>query len=138
MRRDDAEILKMFQFELGFLEDGGYGRSPRTPWRASCVFEDSPTCPNFDDVAQPHLCTDCSLMEFVPPQFRGESAPCRFIPLNEKGQTIDYFYRCGTQLETEEVLAGWLRSQITRIEQLATSTRPLVEECDEFSKLAET
>jgi hypothetical protein len=42
MRRDDAELLKMFQFELRFLEDGGYGRSPRTPWRASYVFEDSP------------------------------------------------------------------------------------------------
>ena len=78
-------------------------------------------------------------MKFVPDELQKENSPCRFIPLNENGQTIDYFYRCGTQLEMEEALAGWLRSQITRIEQqLATSTRPLVEECDEFSKLAET
>jgi hypothetical protein len=36
-------------------------------------------------------------------------------------------------------LAGWLRSQITRIEQqLAKSTGLLLEERDEFSKLAET
>ena len=77
-------------------------------------------------------------MKFVPDELQKENSPCRFIPLNENGETIDYFYRCGTQLETEEALAGWLRSQITRIEQLATSTRPLVEECDEFSKLAET
>jgi hypothetical protein len=55
------------------------------------------------------------------------------------GETIDYFYRCGTQLELEEALAGWLRGQIARIEQqLATSTTPWPEERAEFSKLAET
>jgi len=115
MRRDDAEILKMFQFELRFLEDGGYGRSPRAPWRASYVFEDSPTCLNFDDAARPHPCADCPLMEFVPPQFRGESAPCRFIALTEVGETIDHFYQSGTQMELEEALACWLRKQIERM-----------------------
>jgi hypothetical protein len=115
MRSDDAEILKMFQFELRFLEDGGYGRSPRAPWRASYVFEDSPTCLNFDDVARPHACADCRLMEFVPPQFRGETAPCRFIALTEVGETIDHFYQSRTQMELEEALACWLRKQIERM-----------------------
>jgi hypothetical protein len=78
------------------------------------------------------------LIKFVPSELRSESSPCRFIPLNEKGQTIDYFYRCGTQLELEEALAGWLRSEITRIEQqLAKLTDPLLEQRVEFSKLAE-
>jgi hypothetical protein len=78
-------------------------------------------------------------MKFVPNELQNENFPCGFIPLNEKGETIDYFYRCGTQLEMEEALAGGLRSQITRIEQrLATAARPLPEECDELSKLAET
>ncbi len=68
-------------------------------------------------------------MKFVPDELQNEDFPCRFIPLNEKGETIDYFYRCGTQLEMEEALAGWLRSQITRIEQrLATPAGPLPEE----------
>ena len=115
MRSDDTEILKMFQFELRFLEDGGYGRSPRAPWRASYVFEDSPTCLNFDDIARPHACADCRLMEFVPPQFRGESAPCRFIALTEVGETIDHFYQSRTQMELEEALACWLRKQIERM-----------------------
>ena len=78
-------------------------------------------------------------MKFVPVERQNESSPCRFIPLNEKGGTIDYFYRCGTQLEMEEALAGWLRSQIARIEQqLSTSTGPLLEERDESMKVAET
>ena len=121
MRRDDADILKIFQFELSFLEEGGYGRSQNAPWRASHVFEDSPTCLNSNDAARPHPCTECLLMEFVPPQFRGESAPCRFIPLTEAGETVDYFYRAGTQMELEEALAGWLHKQIERMPKAQTN-----------------
>jgi hypothetical protein len=74
-------------------------------------------------------------MKFVPGEVQSESSPCRFIPLNEEGETIDYFYRCGTQLEMEEALAAWLRSQITRIEQqLAKPTGLLQEERHEFSR----
>jgi hypothetical protein len=127
MRRDDGEILKMFQFELRFLEDGGYGRSPRAPWRASYVFEDSPTCLNFNDAGRPHPCTECPLMEFVAPQFRGESAPCRFLALTEAGETIDHFYQSGSQMELEEALASWLRKQIQRMtkqEALASPEAP--------------
>jgi len=41
-------------------------------------------------------------------------------------------------LEMEEALTGWLRSEITRIEQqLAKWTDPLLEARVEFSKLAE-
>jgi len=42
--------------------------------------------------------------------------PCRFIPLNDKGQTIDSLYRTGTQEEIEEALRNWLRREISRIE----------------------
>ena len=117
MRRGDGEIFKMFQFELKFLEDGGYRHLPRTPWRAPSVFEDSPSCPNFQDAARPHPCSDCPLMAFVPPQFRVESAPCRFVPLTEAGESVDYFYRSGTQMELEGALACWLRKQIEGVRE---------------------
>ncbi|SRR6266568_4725539 len=137
MAQDEHEILELLKFELKFVEDGGYGRSPRTPWRPPYIFEDSPSCPNLGDPARPHPCSECLLMKFVPNELQNENFPCRFIPLNENGETIDYFYRCGTQREMEEALAGWLRSQITRIEQqLATSAGSLPEERDEFSKRA--
>jgi hypothetical protein len=72
-------------------------------------------------------------------ELRGESWPCRSIPLDEEGKTIDYFYRCGTQIELEEPLAAWVRGQIAQMQQrLANSTNPLMEERVEFSKLAET
>lgn len=139
MAQDEHEILELLKFELKFLEDGGYERSPRTPWRPSFVFEDSPSCPNFGDPARPHPCSECLLMKFVPDKSQNQNVPCRFIPLNEAGQTVDYFYRYGTQLEMEEALASWLRKQTTRIEQqLAKSIGPLLEECDELGKVAET
>jgi hypothetical protein len=59
-------------------------------------------------------------MRFVPRELRGQVSPCRHIPLTDKGETIDYFYRSGTQpelLKLEEALADWLRKQISRIEE---------------------
>jgi len=115
MAKDGRDILEILKFELSFLEDGGYGRSPRTPWRAPAIFEDSPICPNFCDPAHPHACEDCLLEQFVPEGQRTESIPCRFIPLTE-GQTVDDLYRTGSQIEMEQALANWLRTQIARIE----------------------
>ena len=112
MRKDDCGILKFLKFELKFLEDGGYGRSPRTPWRPSLIFEDSPTCLNFNHSDRPNPCTQCHLMQFVPLERRSESTPCRFIQLTGKGETVDSLYRWGTQPELEDALRKWLRETI--------------------------
>jgi hypothetical protein len=117
MSKDERDLLDLLTFELKFLEDGGYGRSPRTPWLRQRAFEDSLSCPNFRDPARPHPCSECLLMQFVPIELRDQPSPCRLIPLNDKGETIDYFYRCGTQLELEEAFAGWLRKQISQIKE---------------------
>ena len=117
MAKDERDLLDLLKFELKFLEDGGYGRSPHTPWRRPVVFEDSLTCPNFGDPAHTHPCSECLLIEFVPAELKEQISPCRLIPLTPKGETADYFYRCGTQLELEEALAGWLRDQISQIEE---------------------
>jgi hypothetical protein len=138
MAQFEHQVLELLKFELKFVEDGGYGRSPRTPWRPSLIFEDSPSCLNLVDPARPHPCSECCLMKFVPGELRNENSPCRFIPLNKKGETIDYFYRCGTHLEMEEALVSWLRSQIARFEELLAESTELPEERVEFSKLAET
>ena len=69
---------------------------------------------------------------------RRRTRPAGLSPSIEKGDTIDYLDCYGTQLELEEVLAGWLRTQIARIDQLATSTGPLLEEYGELSKFAQT
>ena len=117
MAKDDRDILDVLKFELSFLQDGGYGRSPRSPWRAPAIFEDSPICPNFCDPLHPHACEQCLLEQFVPPAQQSEDVPCRFIPLNKLGQTVEDMYRTGSQVEMEEALEEWLRTQIARIER---------------------
>jgi hypothetical protein len=117
MTQDKRDILDVLKFELSFLEDGGYGRSPRKPWRAPSIFEDSPICPNFCDPGRPFPCVDCLLEQFVPEGLRSENVPCRFIELTKDGQTVEDFYRTGSQVEIEEALANWLRAQIERIEK---------------------
>jgi hypothetical protein len=106
MAQDQRQMLELLNFELKFLEDGGYGRSPRTPWRPRNAFEDSPSCLNFADPDRPHSCGE-SWLEFVPRGRRNQNSPCRFIPLTEMGETIEHFYRCGTQIELEEALKHW-------------------------------
>ena len=113
MPKDDRDILKVLKFELRFLEDGGYGRSTRTAWRPSLIFEDSPTCLNFNDPDRPNSCRECLLMQFVPPEHTSESSPCRFIHLNGQRETVHSLYRWGTQREMEDALRKWLRETIT-------------------------
>lgn len=117
MAQDNRDILEILKFELSFLEDGGYGRSPHAPWRAPAVFEDSPICPNFCDPARPHSCESCLLQQFVPNGQKQENIPCRFIPLTEEGVTVEDLYRTASQVELEEALRDWLRAQIARIER---------------------
>ncbi|MGA7189423.1 MAG: hypothetical protein WBY66_13065, partial [Candidatus Acidiferrales bacterium] len=82
MQKDERDLLDVLKFELEFLEKGGYGRSPRQAWRPQFIFEDSPTCMNYDCQESPEPCTHCVLMRLVPPEYRSAKTPCRHIPLN--------------------------------------------------------
>jgi len=117
MAIDDRDLLEVLKFELNFLEKGGYGRSPREPWRAPLVFEDSPTCMNYDSKEQPEPCQACVLMDLVPMSERKQAIPCRHIPLTMAGDTLETLYRWGSQSEIEDVYGKWLRATIHRIEE---------------------
>jgi hypothetical protein len=51
MSDDKRDVLEVLKFELDFLEQGGYGQSVHTPWKATSAFQDSPSCLNFNDPA---------------------------------------------------------------------------------------
>jgi hypothetical protein len=123
MPKDDRDPLEVLRFELQFLEKGGYGRSPRTPWRPQFIFEDSPTCMNYDSKENPEPCSDCLLMQYVPAESRAAKIPCRHIPLNEAGETIDSLYRTGTQPELEVAFGKWLRQSIRKLEMERVEAR---------------
>ena len=117
MQKDERDLLEVLKFELKFLEEGGYGRFPSSPWRPQLIFEDSPTCMNFNSAEGPGPCTDCVLIQLVPPEFRSAQIPCRHIAFDSSGETLDSLYRYGDQVEIEEVVGGWLRETIQRLEE---------------------
>lgn len=116
MATDREAVLQLLKKELHFLDSGGYRQASRSPWRPAYIFEESPSCPNYANSARPHLCSDCWLMEFVPPELREEQIPCRFVQLMASGVTVDSLYRYGTCQETEETLRAWLQQRIAEIE----------------------
>lgn len=117
MARDNRDLLQILKAEVAFLETGGYRSSPKVRWRPQFVFEDSPTCLNYGGKETLSPCSECALSQFVPPDCRGEQIPCRHIPLNKEGYTVDTYYRMGTHEELEAALANWLRETIRRLEQ---------------------
>lgn len=117
MPSDDRDLLMVLKAELEFLEIEGYRHSLAAPWRPQFIFEDSPTCMNHGRRDNPLPCTECILMNFVPADCRNEKIPCRHIPLNLEGYTIDTYYRLGTYEEVEAAVVAWLHKTIKQVEQ---------------------
>ena len=108
MCEEKRELLEKLKFELAFVEDGGYGRSVRTPHKSTSPFQDSLTCLNFGDPSRSHPCAECILMQYVPESRKGEDVPCHHIPLDAEGNTIAGMYRKTTQKELDERYHNWL------------------------------
>jgi hypothetical protein len=106
--------------ELEFVEKGGYRNTDLSAWRPQFIFQDSPTCLNSDPAQPPRPCSECILNQLVPADLRRRNIPGRYIPLNEQGETIDSFYRCGTREELESALRKWLLTTIHRLKEAKT------------------
>lgn len=116
MGRDPRQLAEVLKAELEFLEKGGYRHTSPFSFWPRFIFEDSPTCLNFNASDRPRPCSECVLMEFVPPDRRTAKTPCRHIPLNNTGETVDNLYRWATQEETETIVANWLKDTIRKLE----------------------
>ena len=117
MAKDRQVLLDVLNAELEFLAKGGYQHPARATWRPQFFFQDSPTCLNFDPDQRPKPCADCPLTEFASADSQQKKYPCRYIVLNEQGDTLDSLYRCGTQEEIASAVMDWLSVQIARLER---------------------
>jgi len=116
MTNEKRHLLTVLREELAFVERGGYRNTSEKAWRPLFIFQDSPTCLNHDPTQPPKPCSECPLMQLIPAKHRDGKIPCRQIPLNDQGETIDSFYRLGTRDELEAALRGWLKKTIHRLE----------------------
>lgn len=117
MSGDSRNLLSVLKAELEFVEKGGYRSTARAPWRPHFVFQDSPACLNFDPTRERRECADCVLMQLVPVESRAAKVPCRYIRLNDAGETIDALYRYASQDELEIALRKWLTATIQQLEE---------------------
>ena len=116
MAKDDRDLLELLREELSFIEQGGYGRSVRTPWKPTSTFQDSLTCINYGDQNRARPCNECHLLDFVAEGDRGEEIPCHHLTLNSEGETIIELENADNQHKLEEELKVWLRNKIEEIE----------------------
>jgi hypothetical protein len=123
MEKDERDLLEVLKFELNFVEKGGYYPSPREPRKMSFIFEDSPTCMNYDSKDNPGPCGECVLMGLVPPDQRNQTIPCRHIPLSPEGETLDSLYRNAEPAELQDIYGKWLRATIAKIENERSKPR---------------
>ena len=125
MRKSTDEILDTLRFELGFMETGLYGLASRSPWGQPSIFQDSMICINYGDYRKNRPCAECALGAFVPPAYLSKTVPCHHIPLNQAGDTIDKLEWQADERGIEEVVKGWLRATIARLEkEQAAPDRP--------------
>jgi hypothetical protein len=129
MKKDERDILEVLRAELDMIEKGGYGRSVRTPWKPTSVFQDSLTCINYGYPYRAHPCDECFLDKLVPKDRRSEVVPCHHIPLNEEGETIETLELKDDQQLTEETVKRWLRAKIAEIEQERALAEPPAQTC---------
>jgi hypothetical protein len=148
MTNSQRQILNALKFELNFWKLGGYKPpSPvRLPARATqidpvsklpfevserdshkdhSVFRGSPSCLNYGLPVREHPCSECWLINFVPPEKRGEEVPCHHIPLNDRGDTVASIEGPGNAPLIEEAVLGWLRKTIQQLE--ATPAKSLAQ-----------
>lgn len=117
MTKDDRDILELLKEELSFIEQGGYGRSVRTPWKPTSTFQDSLTCINYGYPYRAHPCNECHLIDFVDSEHQRTDIPCHHIPLDEAGETIEDLEATENDAKLERKVRDWLRAKINEIEE---------------------
>ena len=116
MAKDDRDMLELLKQELSFVEEGGYGRSVRTPWLPKSIFQDSLSCLNYGYPFRAHPCSECHLLDFVSSEDRSQPVPCHFIPLNEAGNTIEELEKKSDEVKAQSVVKSWLKGKINQLE----------------------
>ena len=115
MANDDQAMLKLLKDELAFLDRDDFGHSVSAPLPES-AFHESQTCIDSNEAAGTGPCVACHLIDFVAHDHHSEVLPCRFIALNEAGETIEHLEAQGNQAKLDATLKEWLKAKIKEIE----------------------
>lgn len=113
--RLQAELLRLLECELRYLDAGGYNWS----WRPRWLVIDSPICPWRGEPETRESCRRCPLMALAPLGPLPAGIPCHQIVISPQGETIDGITRLGDHRRLHRTYRAWLLQQM---EQLALAT----------------
>lgn len=127
MLRERADLIRLLEAELDFIEGGGYAPRSGEPAPEQPMFYHSIACINHWLVPghEPECHEDCVLLGAVPERHRTESLPCHFIPLNVAGDTVKSLEEKGDRELLQEAVKEWLRSTIQRLKNGEDALRPV-------------
>jgi len=112
-----ADLIRLLEAELDFIEGGGYASPAGKPNQERPMFLQSLVCINhwFVPGHEAECHDDCILLDAVPDRHKSEKLPCHFIPLNEAGDTVHSLEKSGDRSRLEEEVKAWLRATIERL-----------------------
>jgi len=116
-RAQKQHMLEELKLEREFVRRGGYHASVRNPRREPTHLRDSVTCLNVNKSEDLEPCDRCFWYDLVPEERRDREMPCRHIPLDAQGNTVESLDARGRREEAEEKLLAWLDSTIARLEK---------------------
>jgi hypothetical protein len=68
-------------------------------------------------------CDACPLLELSPPESQDSESPCRQIPLNEQGETVESMAKTRDAAYLEERLLKWMERTVLQLRQELRETR---------------
>ena len=116
-RAQKQHMLEQLKLEREFVGRGGYHASVRDPRREPTHLRDSVTCLNVNKSEDLEPCDRCFWYDLVPEERRDREMPCRHIPLDAQGNTVESLDARGRREEAEEKLLAWLDQTIARLEK---------------------
>jgi len=138
MVENDSDLLELLRNELSFIEQGGYGRSVRSPWQAKSIFQDSLSCLNYGYPYRAHPCGECQLIDFVSEADKTKAIPCHHIRLNSEGDTVADLEDEDNQRKLEQEVKEWLHAKIKELEERAKQPTDTVAQSPETSYCCKT
>lgn len=117
MSFDKKEMIEALKLEIEVIERGGYHPSVHEPHRVARTFRDSVICLNVELEEKERPCSECFLIEFVPPELRESGGDvCHKIPLNDRGDTVESLEREGNPDKLQATVLNWLKRTVARLE----------------------
>lgn len=107
MSWDKRQVLGLLRLEIENIRRRGTG----------AYFRDSVVCLNAGKSIPTDPCTNCVLLNLVPPEARHQPLPCSYIPLDDAGQTLQILARNASREQCQKAILAWMERTADRLEK---------------------